>query len=155
MPISFNPVFIISVYSSYIHLYFFLSIFLYISLSMQIDAYLFLSLFQFKFTAISFKPIFFTLVYFSISIYICFHFLSINLYFFISLCQSSLMPIFFYLFVNPNSPLSLSITFSLSLSILCISNYICFHLLSIDLYFFISLFQSGLMLISFNPCPSS
>ena len=46
MPISSNPVFFLSVYSSYIHLYLFLPLvypplFLYISLSIQIDVYLF------------------------------------------------------------------------------------------------------------------
>ena len=68
---------------------------------------------------------------------ISFHSLSIHLY-------------LFHFFVNPNSRLSLAIPFSLSISICCISTYICFYPLSIHLNFFISLFQSRLMPFSFN-----
>ena len=73
---------------------------------------------------------------------------SISLYLFF---QSRLIPISFYLFVNPNSRLYLSNSFSLSQSILRISTYICFYHLSIHLYFFIPLCQSRLMPISINP----
>ena len=53
-----------SLHSLYIHPYLFLSLdypplFLYISLSIQNNAHLFLSLCQFKFTTITFKPVFF------------------------------------------------------------------------------------------------
>ena len=79
-----------------------------------------------------------------ISTYICFYLLSIHFYLFIPLCQFRLMPISFYLFVNPNSRLYLSNPFSLSQSILCISTYICFYLLSAYLYFFISLCKKAI-----------
>ena len=85
-----------------------------------------------------------------ISSYICFYHLYIHLYFFIPLCQSKLMLISFYLFANPNSRLPFLIPYSTSLSILHISTYISIYLLSIHLYFFISLSQSILMPISFN-----
>ena len=200
-PISFNPVFFISVYSSYIHLYFFnlLSIHLCffiplcqsrlipISLSIQIHAsfnpgvlylclffvylplfisisclstsislYLIvnpdwcLSLCQFNFTAISFKPVSFISVYFTyIHLYL---FLSLVYppLFFIPLRQSRLMPISFYFLVNPNSRLYISNPFYLSHSILFISAYICFYLLSIHLCLFIPLFQSRLIPISLS-----
>ena len=60
------------------------------------------------------------------------------------------MPISFYLFIDQNSRLSLSEPFSLSQSILRISTYICFFLFSIHLYFFIPIYQSILMSISFD-----
>ena len=56
-----------------------------------------------------------------------------------------------YLFISPNSQLYLSNPFSLSQSILCISTYIFFYLSSIHFVFLISLCQSRLMPISFNP----
>ena len=96
-------------------------------------------------------PFSLSLPIFRIPTYICFYLFSIHLYFFISLCQSSLMPISFSLIVNPNSRLYLSNPFSLSHSILCISTYICFYPFSIHLYLFISLLQSKLMHISSNP----
>ena len=126
MRISFNPVFFISVYSFYIHLYLFLPLvyphlFLYIPLLINFQLhFLYLSL---------------ILIYPPASIFISFLSITIS----------------FYLFVNPNSLLSLSILFSLSLSILRISTYICFYLLSIHFYFFISLCQCRLMPITFNP----
>ena len=55
----------------------------------------------------------------------------------------------FYLYVNPNSRLSLSIPIFLPVSILRISTYIFFYLFSIHLYFIIPLWQSRLMPISF------
>ena len=73
-----------------------------------------------------------------------------QIFFFIPLYQSRLMPISFYLFVNPNSRLYLSNLHSLSQSILCISTYICFYLLSIHHYFSKPLCQSKLIPISFN-----
>ena len=139
--ISFKTVFFRSVYCLYIHLYLFLSLFyptlfLYTSLLIRIDTYLFLSLYQSKFTAISFKPDSFIFVYPSY----------IHLYLFLSLIHPPLflyaslsIRIAFYPFVIPNSRLSLSIPFPLSLSILYISTYICFYLLSMQLYFFIHL----------------
>ena len=156
VPISFKPVFFISVYSLYIHLYLFLSLVypplsLSISLTMQINAYLFLSLYQSGLMPISFKPVFLSQSILHISTYICFYLLSIHLYFFIPLCQFGVMPISFYLFINPDWCLYLLNLFSLSQSILCISTYIFFYLLSIHLYFFIPLCQFGLMPISFNP----
>ena len=74
-----------------------------------------------------------------ISTYICFYLFFIHSHFFIPPCQSKLTPISFYLFVNPNLRLYSSIPFSLSHSILCISTYIWFYLLSIHLYFFLPL----------------
>ena len=62
--------------STYICYYLFsIRLYFFISLSIQVDAYLFLSLCQSKFTAVSFKPVFFISLYF----------LYIHLYFFISL----------------------------------------------------------------------
>ena len=118
-PISFNPVFFISIYSSYIHLYLFLSLvypplFLYTSLSIQTDAYLF----QLHFLYLSLN-----LIYPPVSIFI----------FFLSTIIS------FYLFVNPNPRLYLLIPFSLFLSIFCIFTYICFYPSSNQLYLFLSL----------------
>ena len=52
-----------------------------------------------------------------------------------------------YLIVNPNSRLSLSIPFSLSLSILHISTYIFFYRLSIHLYY-VYLFQPHFLYVS-------
>ena len=142
--ISFEPVFFISVYSSYINLYFFLS------------------LFQSRLTLISFyrfvnpnsrvylsTPFSWSLSNLRISTYICFYLLPIHLYFFLSLCQSRLTLISVYLSVNPNSRAYFSIPFSLSPSNLCISTYICFYLLPINLYFFLSPCQSRLTLFSF------
>ena len=106
-----------------------------IFLSIQIHGYIFQSRFLSHFIL-------------SISICICFYLLSIHLYFFILLYQCRLMSISFYLFVNPNSRLYLSNLFSLSHSILCISTYICFYLMSIHLYFFIPPCQSRLKPIS-------
>ena len=104
--ISFKAVFFISLYSLNIHLYSFLSLvytplFLYTSLQMQINAYLFLSFCQSKFTAISFKPVFYLTLFFEYpSIFVPIFCLSTS----ISL----------YLFVNPDWCQSLSTPFSLS-----------------------------------------
>ena len=73
-------------------------------ISLYLFVNLFLSFCQSNFTTISFKPVFF------ISVYSLF----IHLYVFVPLCQSILIPISFYLFVNPNSRLHLSNQFSLS-----------------------------------------
>ena len=130
-PISFNPVFSISgcslLYSSYIHLYLFLSLVyppvsLSISLFIQIHAYLFQSHF----------------------LYLCLFFKCPPLFVSISCLSTSIS---FYLFVNPNSRLSLSIPFSISLSVLRMSTYIFFYLLSLNLY----LFQISL-LIQIHAC---
>ena len=85
-----------------------------------------------------------------VSTYICSYLLSIHLCFFISLCQVRLIPISFYLFINPNLLISPSIPFPLSLFILRKATYICFYLLSIHLCFFISLCHVRLIPISFN-----
>ena len=84
-----------------------------------------------------------------ISTYTCFYVLPIHLYFILSLFQSRLTLISFYLSVNPNSEVYLSIPFSWSLSNLRIYTYICFCLFSIHPYFFISLYQSKFTAISF------
>ena len=128
----------------------------------------FISLWRFRLMPISFNLFFnlksrvFLSIPFSlshsilyISAYICFYLLSIHPYFFISLCEFRLMPVSFRLLFNLTSRVFLSIPFSLSHSILCISAYICFYLLSIHPYFSISLCEFRLMLISFNPCSSS
>ena len=137
--ISFKRVFFISVYSSYIHLYLFLSLvypplFLPISSSIQIDANLFVNsnhgyIFQTRF------------------LYLYLFFLYPTIFVSISCLSTSISS---YLFVNPNSWLYLSNAFSLSPSILRISTYICFYLLSIHLYIFIPLCQSKLMPISLS-----
>ena len=85
-----------------------------------------------------------------IATYIFFYLFSIYFYFFIPLRQSRLMPISFYVLLNPNSRLTLTNPFSSSHSILYISTFICFYLLSIHLYFFIFHCQSRLMPIFFN-----
>ena len=144
MAISFKPVFFISVYSTYIHLYFFIP--LCQSRLMPISFYLFINLNSQLYLS---NPFSLSQSILCISTCICFYLLSIYLYFFISLCQSRLMPISFYLFVNSNSRLYFSNPFSISQSILCISTYIYFYLLLIYLYFFIPLYQSILMPISF------
>ena len=83
----------ISVYSLYIHLYLFLSLvylplFLYTSLSIEIDAYLFLSLCQSKFRAIYSKLVFlisvYSLIYPSIFFSISCLSISISLYLFVN-----------------------------------------------------------------------
>ena len=130
----------ISFYPLPIHLYFFIP--LCQSRLMPISFYLFVNPNSRLSLTIPFS-LFLSIL--PISSYNCFYLLPIHLYFFIPLCQSKLMPISFYLFVNPNSRLSLSIPFSLSLSILCISNYICFHFLSIHLNFFIKGFPIGVI----------
>ena len=129
-PFSFNPVFFISIYSSYIHLYLFLSfvyppLFLYTSLSIQINVYLF----QPHFLHLSL-----ILIYPPVSIFIPFLFTSISFYLIVN-------PIYAYLFQSR----------FLYLFPLLIAPYICFYRLSIHLYFFIPLCQSRLMYISFNP----
>ena len=160
--ISINPVFFITVYSSYIHLYFFSISCLFTSiswyLSIQIDAYfssypfanpnsrlhlstpfslsksnhhlstcIYFYLFSIHHT-ISFYLLF-TQIYIFLPIQIHgFIFICSSLYFkisliylslslsisFIPLCQSRLLPITFYLFVNPNSRLYFSNPLSLS-----------------------------------------
>ena len=197
-PISFNPVFFISAFSSYIHLYLSLCLvypplfLLYffvnpdwcltfsIPLSIQIDVYLF----QSNFLYLCLIPI-----YPPVSIFISFLSTTISLYLLF-------IQLYIYLFRSPSPNLSISlvywhITFSISLSIqihaclfqshflylcllfvyppiffsmsclstsisfisLCQSRLmpISFYLLSIHIYFFISLFQSKFMFISFNP----
>ena len=122
----------------------------YTTSSIQINAYLFLFLSQSKFTAIYFKPVLFISLY---SFYIRLHLFLSLVYpplFFIPLRQSRLMPISFYFLVNPNSRLYISNPFYLSHSILFISAYICFYLLSIHLCLFIPLFQSRLIPISLS-----
>ena len=144
-PISFNPVFFISAFSSYIHLYLSLCLvypplfLLYffvnpdwclsisISLLIQIHAYLFQSHFLYLCLFFVYPPIFVSMSCLSTSIS------------FIFLCQSRLMPNFFYPFVNPNWCLSLSIQFSLSLSNTHLSTCIYFYLFSIHHYLSLSL----------------
>ena len=128
MDISFKPVFFISAYSSYTHLYLFLSL-------IYPNSRLYFS-----------NPYSLSHSILCISTYICFYLLSIHFGLFIPLCLSRLMPISFYLFFNLNSRLYFSNPFSLSHSIDCITIYICFYILSMHLYFFISLCQSGLRL---------
>ena len=100
--------------------------------------------------------------------YICFYLLSIHLYFFISLCQSKLMPIPFnpIFFISAKSSsihlyLFLSLFYLLlSIPISCLSKftYISFNPLLlilayfsyIDLYIFLSFYQSKFTVISFN-----
>ena len=137
----YTPIFVsISRLSSSIYLYLFINPDWYLSLSISLLIQIHAYLFQSRFLSLSILHI---------STYICFYLLSIHLYFLIPLSQSRLISISFYLFVNSNSRLTFSIPFSLSLSILCISSYICFYLLSIHLYFLIPLCQSWLMPISF------
>ena len=131
LPISFNPIFFISSQSSSVHLYLFLSLFypplsLYISLSIQIDAYLF----QPHFLSLSL-----ILIYSPVSIFISF--------------LSTIIS--FYRFVNKDRCLSLSIPFSFSQPNPHLSTCIYFYLFSILDYIFLSLCQSSLMSISFNP----
>ena len=146
---SFKTVFFISFYSLYIHLFLFLSLlypplFLYTNLLIHIDAYLFRSFFQSKFTAILcylslffvYPPIFFpSLVYPPLFFYTSLS-MQIDAYIFLSLNRSKFTAKSFK-------------TVSLSHSILCISTCFCFHLLSIPLFFFIPLYQSTLIPISF------
>ena len=156
---SFNPVFFISLYTLYVHLYLFLSLvypplFLYISFSIQIEAYLL----QANFLYLSL-----ILIYPPVSIFISFLSTTISFYLLF-------IPIYIYLFLSPSHNLSLSlvywpISFSIFLPI-HIHGYI-FHCSS--LYFDISFIylplslsiscitpcQPRFMLISFNPCPSS
>ena len=166
--ISFKPVFFISLYCLYIHLYAFLSLvyrllFLYTSLSIQSDTYLFLSLFQSKFTAIFFKSVFYISVYsVNIDLYL---FLSlvypllfiytslsiqINAYLFLSLFQSkftviSFKPVFFI------SLYSLYIHLYLFLSLVYPLRLIYTSLsIQIDAYFFLSLSQFKFTAIAFN-----
>ena len=138
-----------------IHPYFFIplcqsilmpiSFYLFVNPNSRLYLSMFFSLFQYTphlFTSISFylfinpNPRFSLSILFSLSLsilrlstYMCFSLLSNHLYIFKQLYQSRLMPICFYLFVNPNPRFSLSILFYLSLSILRISTYICFYLL--------------------------
>ena len=182
-PISFRPIFFNSVYSLYIHIYLLLSLvyptlFLYISLSIQIHVYLFQSHFLYLCLFFVYPPIFVAIscLYTSISLYLFVNpdwslslstslSIQINAYLFqphvLHLCLFFVYPPIFvaiscpsnsislYLFVNLDSRLSLSIPFSLPLSILCICTYICCYLLSIHLYLFIPLCQSGLIPIPF------
>ena len=148
-----------------LHLFLFLvylPLFLYTSLSIQIDAYLFLSLCQSKFTTISFKSVFFISVYFSyIRLYLFLSLvysplsLSISLLIqihaylfqsrFLYLCLFFIYPpvsifisflsttIFFYPFANLNSRLYLSMFFSLFQYIPHLFTSITFYLLYISL----------------------
>ena len=87
-----------------------------------------------------------------ISTYICFHLLSIQLFFFIPLYQSTLIPIFFNLLLSLYKSKFTAISFNAVLLIYVYSLHIhlyFIHLLSIHLYFFIALYQCRLMPISF------
>ena len=149
-PISFNSVFFISVYSSYIHLYLFLSLaypplFLYISLSIQIDAYLF----QPHFIYLSL-----ILIYPSVSIFISFLSTTISFYRLLlsqPISRISYTYIFFYLFANPNLRLHLSTFFSLfqyiPLLFTSIAFYLLYILLSIQIHAY--LFQYLSLLADF------
>ena len=142
MSISFNPIFFISAYLSYI------------------DLYIFPSLCQSKFTAISFNVLLFISIHpLSIHLYLFNLFVNPNSRLYLYIISISLLEvkrqksifqierdkedlslvyspvslfipclftsIFFNLFVNSNSQLYLSYPFSLSHSILCIFTYIC------------------------------
>ena len=204
--ISFNPVFFITIYSLSIHLYLFLSIvypplFIYISLSIQIDAYLFYPHFHYLSLTLIYPPVSISIFCLSTAISVCLLFIQIyihlssnpnsriylsmffslsqsiphlftsitfyllyislaiqvrayySLFRFVYLILSFVYPfvsvpipslftaISLYFFVNPNPRLPLLIPFYLSQSILCVSIYIYFYLLSIHLYLFISLCQ--------------
>ena len=206
--ISFNPVFFISVYSLYMHLYLFLSLvylplFLYTSLSIQIHTYLFLSFYQSTSKAISFNLVIFisvyslyvqlylflSLVYPPLFLYISLsiqidaylfqpHFLYLSLIFLyppvsIFICFLStiisfyllFIKIYIYLFQSPSPDLSLSLVYwPISFSIFwpiqihgyifqCWSLYLNISLIYLPLslsFSFISLYQSRFTLISFN-----
>ena len=142
-----------SVYSSYIHLYLFLPLvypplFLYISLSIQIDVYLF----QPHFLYLSLIPIY-PLVYVFIS------FLSTTISFYLLFIQ-----IYIYLFQSPFPKLSLSLV-SIFLPIQIYGYIFQCYFLNFNIYLIYSslslsisctsLCQSGFTLISLNPCPFS
>ena len=158
MPLSIT-VFFMPVYSSYIHLYLFLSLVypplsLSISLLIQIHGYLFQS---------CFLHLSLILIYPLVSILISFLFTTISFYLlFIQIC--------IYLLQSPSSNLCLSLVYSpLSLSIFLPFQIHCYIFQCSSLYFNISLIYSPLLLsiscislcqsrftlISFNPCPSS
>ena len=114
----------------------------YTSLSIQIDAYFFLSLCQYKFTAISFKPVFVILVY---SLYIHLKLFLSLVYspLFLSICLS--IQIHAYFFRSRFIYLSLILIYpSVSIFISFISTTITFYLLynSLLIQLHVYLFQS-------------
>ena len=144
----FQTHFLYPVYYFCIHLYWFPSLvypslFLHTSFSIRNEAYLLQANFLYLSLILIYPPvsIFISFLSYRITTYICFYLLSIHLYFFIPLSLSRLIPISFYLFVNPNSRIYDSNPFSLSsllflyppilVSISCLS-------ISISLYLFLN-----------------